>query len=105
MTSILNIMVMASRKFLAKAKWTSWTHRLHTYVIQLPLPDPQLLSSSSNTPKGIGRLERFVELMRNDPEIIDSPSASDVQPLDGMSLPDVTFTIIIPEETKIPNRA
>ncbi|NCC82900.1 MAG: ABC transporter ATP-binding protein [Clostridia bacterium] len=95
MTSILNIMVIGvGGYFVAKGEMDLVDLIAFTlYVNSFLAPIRKLVFFFEQYTKGMAGLERFVELMRNDPEIIDSPSASDVQPLDGdVVYQNVTFT-------------
>lgn len=95
MTSILNIMVIGvGGYFVAKGEMDLVDLIAFTlYVNSFLSPIRKLVFFFEQYTKGMAGLERFVELMRNDPEIIDSPSASDVQPLDGdVVYQNVTFT-------------
>lgn len=94
MTSILHIMVIGvGGYFVSQGKMDLVDLIAFTlYVNAFTTPIRKLVAFFEQYTKGMAGLERFVQLMREEPEIIDDQNAIDVYPLNGdVKYDNITF--------------
>lgn len=95
MTSVLHIMVIGvGGYFVSQGKMDLVDLIAFTlYVNAFITPIRKLVAFFEQYTKGMAGLERFVELMREEPEIIDKPNAIDLYPLSGdVHYKNITFS-------------